>query len=95
MLDKLQKWGYLGLLARTCSATSLSLLRIHYFGRCSSKLVPLVPILFLVGGQLVILIVYVSFVYISRYYRNVDASSFVPHGVGSALSSDFDKLVQV
>ena len=67
LLDKLQKQIYrtvgpllaslLEPLAQRQNVASLfSLFYRYYFGRCSSELAPLVPLLFLAGGLLVILI---------------------------------------
>ena len=66
LLDKLQKWicrtvgpslaASLEPLAHRRNVASLSLFYRYYFGRCSSELAQLVPLLFLEGGLFVILI---------------------------------------
>ena len=71
LLDKLQKRicrtvgpslaASLEPLAHRRNVASLSLFYRYYFGRCSSKLAQLVPLLFLKGGLLVTLINFIIF----------------------------------
>ena len=71
LLDKLQKWicrivgpslaASLEPVAHHRNVASLSLFYRYYFGRCSSELAQLVPLPFLEGGVLVILIDYMIF----------------------------------